>query len=340
MANGAGLPCGSDVRESIGGDASLLLLVLLVLATGVVIWWVVRRRRLAPYTHALQEALADGELSEEESKSLEQLAAECRLSEDERKRAAQLAVRERFVRITDGLHRFARPAFDDWLALGRELGLTEGEALAAVAPHARELIRNMYRHIYVHGETDPGWRATIEEALQALGLDPAEFRKEQDLMRRFLFLTEVRAGRLPDVPAPIILQPGEVCHWVTLCRLLEERVVRREYVGGSRGVSIRLAKGLYYRVGGHRGRVVSERAIVPVDEGELVVTSRRVVFNGRIRTLSVPYGKLVDVHAYRDAVVLARAGKKKPEALAVDDPELVATIIRVAATRAPARAER
>jgi len=318
----------------------LLVLVFLALTTGFVIWWVVRRRRLAPYTHALQEALADGELSEEESKSLEQLAAECRLSEDERKRAAQLAVRERFVQITDGLHRFARPAFDDWLALGRELGLIEGEALAAVAPHARELVRNMYRHVYVHGETDPGWRASIEEALQTLGLDPAEFRKEQELMRRFLFLTDVRAGRLPDVPAPIILQPGEVCHWVTLCRLLEERVVRREYVGGSRGVSIRLAKGLYYRVGGHRGRVVSERAIVPVDEGELVITSRRVVFNGRMRTLSVPYGKLVDVHAYRDAVVLARANKKKPEALAVDDPELVATIIRVAATRAPARAER
>jgi hypothetical protein len=66
----------------------------------------------------------------------------------------------------------------------------------------------------------------------------------------------------------------------------------------------------------------------------------QALFDGRVKTLTVPFGKLVDGPTHRDAVVLARAGKKKPEALAVDDPELVATIIRVAATQAPARAER
>jgi hypothetical protein len=75
-------------------------------------------------------------------------------------------------------------------------------------------------------------------------------------------------------PMPINLQKGEQIIW--LFNNVSYHAVRTKtrYVGGSHGVSIRIAKGLYYRVGAFKGERVQTKNLVLEGIGALVITNK------------------------------------------------------------------
>lgn len=135
-------------------------------------------------------------------------------------------------------------------------------------------------------------------------------------LARYRLLAELENGHLPEVePAGMALQRGEVAHWVEPAELLEERVVKRQYEGGSSGFSFRVAKGVYYHVGGHGGRVITETGIVPVSRGDLVITNKRIVFRGDRKNFATPWQKVIDLDMYQNGLRISRDGSQKPAML-------------------------
>jgi hypothetical protein len=137
-------------------------------------------------------------------------------------------------------------------------------------------------------------------------------------------------GELPITqPNNIILQKNEICHLSIPAVLYEERVVRSTYQGGSRGVSIRIMKGVNYRVGANRGHIQSERALVPVSEGTFNVTNKRLVFSGNKKSNATPYPKLLDLQLYADAIQYSITTRQKPVIVGFSDQsaELCAVVI-------------
>ncbi len=68
------------------------------------------------------------------------------------------------------------------------------------------------------------------------------------------------------------------------------------YQGGSQGVSLRVMKGVSYRVGGHKGTFVAGPEVLKmVDEGTAVVTNQRVAFQGAGKTREWLFTKLIGV---------------------------------------------
>lgn len=132
-------------------------------------------------------------------------------------------------------------------------------------------------------------------------------------------LSEIKEGNLPTVAVKnVVLQKNETPYWLEPASLYEERVVRRRYEGGSHGVSIRIAKGLSYRVGAQRGQMVSDTAAVPVSTGSLIVTNRRVIFQGDRKSFSFRLDKLLELECYQDGIRLTD-DKGKPRLVKFDD---------------------
>jgi hypothetical protein len=101
-----------------------------------------------------------------------------------------------------------------------------------------------------------------------------------------------------------MLQKNEVAFWCEPGNILEERVVGRRYEGGSQGVSFRIMKGVSYRVGAHRGHIVTDKAVVPVSAGHLIITNKRVIFRGDSKSFSIKFDKLLELNFYSDGVRL------------------------------------
>ena len=119
----------------------------------------------------------------------------------------------------------------------------------------------------------------------------------------------------------VILEPKEITHHQTEAQFLEERAVRQNYGG-----AVRVMKGVY--VGGSRGESYGELRVL--DEGALLLTSKRLLFNGDLRSCEYRLNKIISVEEYKEAVEIGLSNKKKVQVFAVDDAHKLATYIRMA----------
>lgn len=103
------------------------------------------------------------------------------------------------------------------------------------------------------------------------------------------------------VPAGLVqtvLKKGEVAIDSVPTKLLEYRSGGSSYQGGSQGVSIRIMKGVSYRVGANRGQLVrNPEQLQVIDHGDATFTNQRVVFGGQSQTREWSFDKLVDFNA-------------------------------------------
>jgi hypothetical protein len=109
--------------------------------------------------------------------------------------------------------------------------------------------------------------------------------------------------------SPLITKKGEeVLLIVEGAGLVESRRQRGNYQGGSRGVSIRVAKGVSYRVGAHRGTYEpGPETPTLIDSGTFVVTTQRGVFTGPKHNREFAWTKLVSFNVEsidKDTLVL------------------------------------
>lgn len=78
------------------------------------------------------------------------------------------------------------------------------------------------------------------------------------------------------------------------CRLIEIRRGAGSYHGGHAGFSFRLSKGMRFQVAGSRGTYVpGDEQLRITDEGRVVASDRRVVFQGSKTTREWAFGKLL-----------------------------------------------
>jgi hypothetical protein len=125
-----------------------------------------------------------------------------------------------------------------------------------------------------------------------------------------------------------VLQSGEELLWVQSNMRLSEPKTTRSYVGGSSGVSIRVARGVYYRVGQFKGHAVDHTEVRQVAIGTLALTNEQLYFLSQPKTFKVPYRKLVAISAFEDGVLVQRDGAPaKPQYLHGGDGWLLYNLI-------------
>ena len=126
-------------------------------------------------------------------------------------------------------------------------------------------------------------------------------------------LREIYEGKIPqrikiNGSLPINYQKNENLIWVfNNVELLEDKV-KREYVGGYHGVSVKIAKGLYYRTGSFKGNPVERVQTTAVDNGLFAVTNRHIYFVGSRKSFKIPYNKIISFQQYSNGIGIMKDG--------------------------------
>jgi type II secretory pathway pseudopilin PulG len=150
-------------------------------------------------------------------------------------------------------------------------------------------------------------------------------RKEAMISQADAFLAGVRQRKaLTPISTQLLLKKGEDAYLEAVCSLNETRAVRQYQSGG---VGFRIAKGVY--VGGGRGRSVSVPEMTRIDSGRLVLTNRRLIFDGSVNDRTVPLDKIVSVNNFIDAVEISVENRQKSMYFTVPNPLIWATAIRI-----------
>lgn len=138
-------------------------------------------------------------------------------------------------------------------------------------------------------------------------------------------LRELLNGKIPEKVnikgnLPFNLQKDEKIVWVFQDVQYYEQKTRRHYEGGSQGVSIRVAKGLYFRTSGFRAHPVETTETVHVGTGIFAVTNKHLYFAGAAKSFRVPYKKIVSFEPYSDGIAIQRdATTAKPQSFITGD---------------------
>lgn len=127
-------------------------------------------------------------------------------------------------------------------------------------------------------------------------------------------LQDILAGNVPAPRItiagdfPFLLSKTEHLVWLFRNITLHQQKVQREYVGRSRGVSVRVMKGVYYRTGGFKGHPVETTVMQRVGTGSVCFTDKHIYFASPEKSLKIPYSKILSVESYSNGIGLQKDG--------------------------------
>ena len=209
--------------------------------------------------------------------------------------------------------------------------LDEAMQEARLGPGQRKRILIRAWETAVEGTLEDGLLSLDEENALARYADHFELTEDMDgngvhtSLVQAAVIRDVTMGIIPQRQnvqgrVPFNLMKSEQLVWVIGGVDYLETVTRRERRGTSHGVSIRVARGLYYRPSTFRSRPVEWEETVKTDTGLLGMTTKHVYFAGSRKKFRVRYDKIVSFEPYEDGFGIMRdAQTAKPQTFVTGD---------------------
>ena len=153
----------------------------------------------------------------------------------------------------------------------------------------------------------------IDANNRAIELQKIKAQEQTDLNQ---FLTGLQNGSINITTkdlSPVILKKNEHLSMVMNNISLQEPRSVRQTRAAYGGPTIRVAKGVSFRMGGAAARSESHEEIKVIDQGSLILTNKRMVFIGSKRTTNIDLKKIMAITAYSDGIESQRENKQKAE---------------------------
>jgi len=197
--------------------------------------------------------------------------------------------------------------------------------------------RSIYRRALAAALSDSRLSPEEDESLarlqSQLGLSERDLGDDIETLARLRLLARVESGELPTVDTPVALVPHETCHWVVQAALAERIGQQRRGPIEIAGITQRVVGQTPFDAAGRREALRPNEEILPVDLGMFVVTSRRAIFQGARRNVTVPHARLDTITLYEDGLRLSESDDNVRGYILVDDAEVTSAILLQAARR-------
>ena len=289
------------------------------------------------WCRVLEAFLSDDAFSEREISYLEALREAFGLTDAEVQVAEREVVHPRYaVALTEALAdaRLRDDERANLAKLAKQLRLPEKVQADLYERSSRALISGLLDRSVADRRLSPEELHELTAVAQHLGVTPDFDAATEAMLDRYALFWRIENGDLPTVTADNVpLEANEISHSITPA----ERYERRGEAGSPEGegiVSVRIARGVYYRVGTVSDAAINRLPLRRVDGGRLVVTSQRVVFDGIQERVAWPLRDIASYQVYSDGIVLEPRVGAGPTFTFEGDVELTAVILGAVLARA------
>lgn len=166
------------------------------------------------------------------------------------------------------------------------------------------------------GIIDQNEERSVARFMQFTGLPQQVLNANKSLEKvvQSKVLQELLNGQVPSPRItisgsfPFMLNKNEHMLWLFRDVTLQMQKVRRETVGRTRGVNVRVCKGVYYRTGGFRGRPVETTYMQRIGTGSVCLTDKNLYFHCPEKTLKIPFSKILSLDPYSNGLGVQKDG--------------------------------
>lgn len=199
----------------------------------------------------------------------------------------------------------------------------------------KDIQKNSASQVFLNISTDKRISAeekkSLEKLLEYFDLNPEDIKFNQAAFNKYYSLALIDKNILPTVNNPeiikVILKKEEILHFGSFASLRKlKKVTKRINYGGFTG-SIKIMKGVRYRVGSIGVRSQSEEVLALDDTGSFYITSDRIGYIGYRKQFSFPHKKLGSIELRNDGLYIFKDGKELPYILNMPDYEVPLAII-------------
>jgi hypothetical protein len=294
------------------------------------------RRRdvlLKLWRQALRQFLRDDSLSDNEVAYLSKLRHLFALTDRDVERAHIALAEPRYAEA------FSEAVADEKLTpeelarlekLAAALRLPDRARRKAQEAPLQEIVERVLARVVADRRLSPAEEQALRDLQKNLGIPELRFGPAtQAALDKYALLWRIENGELPFIagPGPAPLQEGELCHLA--CRSfwheLRNYATRGERPGAA--ASVKVPRGLTYRVDGTAPKRVARDGLAPVDWGSLYVTSGRLVFIGQKTRETLRFNELLGIEVFADAIVLEKASGRRPHLFLEGDVEVIAAVM-------------
>lgn len=127
-------------------------------------------------------------------------------------------------------------------------------------------------------------------------------KKKKELARHSRYY-DIQQGKLPTAYSTLITKADKRVHYCLDGELREERVLSRDYRGGSHGIGVRVSDNVGLSLGGQRGKIQESTGVTTVDYRDLIITNQRAVFLGGQHSFEVYYRDLLSWNLVVDELI-------------------------------------
>lgn len=215
--------------------------------------------------------------------------------------------------------------------LAKEGSLTTTDALQTVVDCLGKVI-NLALEDKILTENEENAIVEIGKKFEDV-IDPVQLGLGNEKIAKAGTIRDLQAGIFKpritiDGHLPILLEKAEQIIWVFKSTKYYETRTKTQYAGVSHGVSFRVMKGVYYRVGAHKGERVQTKHTELADAGLFVITNKNIHFKGAEKSIRIPIKKLLSVDLHSDGITIFKdSANPKPQSFLLDDPWFAANAI-------------
>lgn len=167
------------------------------------------------------------------------------------------------------------------------------------------------------GVIDSAEERTVARFIQYSGLSQDVLNNANQSLEKVVqskVLQDILQGKTPTPRItisgdfPFLLSKTECLIWLFRNVTLHQQKIRREYVGRTRGMNIRIMKGVYYRTGGFRGHPIETSYMQRIGIGSVCLTDKNLYFASPEKSLKIPYAKILSIESFSNGISIQKDG--------------------------------
>ena len=179
----------------------------------------------------------------------------------------------------------------------------------------------------------------LEKMLSHFNLTKTDIAFNQDSFNKYYTLALVDKGVLPTIDnaqaeVNIVFKEGEVLHWAVAASMMKRKKVTTRINYGGLTASVKIMKGVRYRVGSMGVQSVSKEIMDTEDTGVFYITNQRVGYIGYRKQFSFPFKKIGSLELRSDGLHIFKDGKEAPYILELRDYEVPLAMISLILNKA------
>jgi len=267
------------------------------------------------FARAVEAAIADAHITNEERHYLSALKQALSVSDTESHALFEAAAQPTMARAIQSAlsdHLLTEEEKTELRALAANLHVSTATLTRLTQEPAQRILQQRADELLADKRLSPTEERELQELARSVGGALTIDAGTQRLLNRYRLLWQLDNGILPTITAPIALQRGEVCHHELEVQWYEPRRVTTSVSYAGLDTSIRIARGVRFRVGNVTPVRHTTDRLTLLDTGTLYLTNKRLILRGASRNITVRLSSVLSFDAYGNGIEVQKASGRPP----------------------------